>query len=120
MINDVAMAFPGGVIIVNPNVMNMLSVPGQFVFLFHEAGHHILGHTSQLGAIMTMTQPWLSPAREQAADEFAGRTMARSGFSGQEIAFGAMDAFKGVPPMGTATHPPRDVRISTVRRAAGI
>lgn len=118
MLQDVAAAFPGSVIVVNPNVMGRLSLPGQYVFLFHEAGHHELGHTSRIGGMVQMGQPWMTKSLEQAADAYAGKSMKWSRFSANEIKYGAMDAFKGVPLQGTKTHPGRNVRINTVIQAA--
>lgn len=114
---DVAAAQPGGVIIINPNVMGSISLPAQYLYLFHEAGHQMLNHTAPGPAF---AQTWVSREREAAADFFAGQMLRKAGFAPEIIRYAAIDAFKANPEKGTDTHPPRLVRIQTVLRGAGL
>ena len=116
---QMAAAYPGGVIVVNPKRLRIISAPGQYIAIFHEVGHHALNHTGQFGPVKKLDQPWLSQANEKAADIYAGEAMKKAGFSIHEITYGAIDAFKKVPEQGTDRLNSRSVRILTVKTAAG-
>lgn len=114
MIPDSAMSFPGGIIAINPQRMNA-TPDAVFFVLMHEAGHHVLGHTSQAGVVATMQQPWLLPNMELGADRWAVVQLAQAGVHPDRILLAALEIFGNNP--GDATHPPGTVRMANVRSA---
>ena len=116
-LNDGAMAYPGGAIVINPNVLGHLSVPGSFFLFLHETGHHILGHTSSVGMMTAMSSPWVTRDRETEADIFAAQKMADNGVAPATIIYGALENFGSSP--GDATHYPGHVRILKIKAYFG-
>ena len=118
MLPDVATAYPGGVIIVNPRVLATYRTAAPvYLWYFHEIAHHVLGHTNQAPRMrIGAQQTFISRALELQADEFAGRAMRKMGANEQTTRFAALDAFKTVPLGGTLTHPGRVDRVKAVMR----
>jgi len=114
-LDNIAMAFPGGVIVVNPRVCAGLSTNAQLLMHLHEAGHHMLGHTSAGGTVTGATQPWVRPAFELAADRWAAIAMLRAGIPSASIVYAALESFGNQPP--SATHPRGIDRVGNIRRA---
>ncbi len=110
---DIAMALPGGIIVINPDVMAGHHIDTQIFFLFHEAAHHIDQHTSLEGQIAATQQAWLRPAFELRADCFAAKMMAQYGVPPNRIIYALMAASGNNP--RTASHPSGQERIANVR-----
>ncbi len=70
--------------------------------LAHEIGHHLAGHTLQRGAGR--------PTMELEADRFSGFILAKMGATAEQ----AQSAVRQLPEAGSATHPPRDARLTAV------
>ena len=85
--------------------------PGFYLILSHEAGHHFCGHTVGQVRLDRM-------ARELEADEFSGASIRRyeiyhsRGFFNQVYAA----AIAKYPEQGSATHPPRALRLAAIKR----
>lgn len=116
MLPDGAMAFPGGVIVLNPNVIGRLDALSLQFLLLHEAGHHVLGHTRGFNG-MDFSQPWLAGKKESDADVYAAQTLVRNGVPPQNVALAAMNTVGNGP--GDATHPPGLVRVQIIRKSIG-
>jgi len=85
--------------------------PGFYLIFSHEAGHHFCGHT--IGQVHLDRT-----ARELEADEFSGASIRRyeiyhsRGFFNQVYAA----AIAKYPEQGSATHPPRALRLAAIKR----
>lgn len=110
---DIAMAMPGGIIVINPAVMGMHSLDTQLFFMFHEAAHHIDGHATAAGRIAVMHQPWLSPTLELRADCYAAKMMMSMGIPNNRIEYAIFAATADKP--RTQTHPSGAERLANVR-----
>ena len=115
---DGAMAFPGAVIVINPNIAFTRSMPAQYFLYLHETAHHILGHTSGAGSLAAMSSPWVTREREVDADVWAAQKLSTNGVAPHTILFAAQELFGSSP--GDATHYPGAVRIMRIRQALGI
>lgn len=114
---DVAMAFPGGVIVVNPNIASQVSEPALLFIHLHECGHQILGHTSAVGQMTRFAQPWLVPQMELDADRFAVETLLQAGVHPSLIEYAALEIFSAS--QATPSHPSGDQRLAQVRALLG-
>lgn len=112
---DIAMAHPGGVILLNPGVMGRVSLNAQYLMALHECSHHLLGHTAGIGTTVRMTQPWLLPSMELDADRNAARLLRAAGWSAQQIIYGAIELYDQRPK--STTHPSGVTRIMAMREA---
>lgn len=112
-LQDIAMSFPGGIIVFNPAVMGQASLTAQYLMGFHEISHHLLGHTSYGGPINGFTQPWLQKSKELDADRRSARLMLRANFTRQQILYAAMELY-GSNPEGPL-HPHGSVRVAAIK-----
>lgn len=112
---DIAMAHPGGVILLNPGVMGRVSLNAQYLMALHECSHHLLGHTAGIGTTVRMSQPWLLPSMELDADRNAARLLKAAGWSAQQIIYGAIELYDQKP--RSKTHPSGVTRVMATRDA---
>jgi hypothetical protein len=115
---DGAMAFPGGVIVLNPQVLSHLSTGALQFVLAHEEQHQVRGHVTPAGIIVGMQQPWLTQDRESEADVEAARSMLAAGYPPQFVVYSLFEVLGNAPP--NASHRSGPERIAIVRTQLGI